>query len=133
MGALSPILRNVAGGRLAFWCPGCKSAHQVIAQVHAGVMATPDPSDPDWTPPQEYYEARGGAWAWNGSARWPSFQPSILVTYPGPDAGRDGAPPAVCHSFVTNGRIQFLGDSTHALAGQTVDMVPWPAPPDGDA
>jgi hypothetical protein len=27
-----------------------------------------------------------------------------------------------CHSFVTDGRIQFLSDSTHALAGQTVDL-----------
>jgi len=28
----------------------------------------------------------------------------------------------VCHSFVTDGRIQFLGDCTHNLAGQTVDL-----------
>ena len=27
-----------------------------------------------------------------------------------------------CHSFVTDGRIQFLSDCTHALAGQTVDL-----------
>ena len=33
---------------------------------------------------------------------------------------------SVCHSFVTDGLIQFLGDCTHALAGQTVDMPPWP-------
>lgn len=32
----------------------------------------------------------------------------------------------VCHSFVTDGRIQFLGDCTHALAGQTVDLPTWP-------
>jgi hypothetical protein len=30
--------------------------------------------------------------------------------------------PNVCHSFVTDGRIQFLTDSNHALAGQTVDL-----------
>ncbi len=30
-----------------------------------------------------------------------------------------------CHSFVKDGTIQFLPDSTHALAGQTVPMVPW--------
>lgn len=28
----------------------------------------------------------------------------------------------VCHSFVTAGRIEFLPDCTHALAGQTVDL-----------
>lgn len=27
-----------------------------------------------------------------------------------------------CHSFVREGRIQFLGDCTHKLAGQTVDL-----------
>jgi hypothetical protein len=32
---------------------------------------------------------------------------------------------SVCHSFVTDGRIQFLGDCTHALAGQTVDLPEW--------
>jgi hypothetical protein len=31
-----------------------------------------------------------------------------------------------CHSFLRNGRWEFLGDSQHALAGQTVDMVPLP-------
>lgn len=30
--------------------------------------------------------------------------------------------PAVCHSFVRDGRIQFLADCTHAMAGQTVDL-----------
>ena len=42
--------------------------------------------------------------------------------------------PKVCHTFVTDGRIQYLGDCTHALAGQTVDMIDWPRPNwrDGD-
>jgi hypothetical protein len=31
----------------------------------------------------------------------------------------------VCHSFVIDGRIQFLSDSTHVLAGQTVDLPKW--------
>jgi len=30
-----------------------------------------------------------------------------------------------CHSFVTDGQIQFLGDCTHALAGQTVPLQPF--------
>jgi hypothetical protein len=33
-----------------------------------------------------------------------------------------------CHSFVTDGKIEFLNDSTHKLAGQTVplpDMPDW--------
>ncbi len=49
----------------------------------------------------------------------------MLVTYEGKDAGLAGAPPAVCHTFVTDGRIQFLGDCTHVMAGQTVDLPVW--------
>lgn len=53
--------------------------------------------------------------------------PRWVVTYNGPDAGVDGAPPAVCHSFITAGRIMFLDDCTHALAGKTVDLPDWEA------
>lgn len=31
-----------------------------------------------------------------------------------------------CHSFLRAGHWEFLSDSAHALAGQTVDMVPLP-------
>jgi hypothetical protein len=31
-----------------------------------------------------------------------------------------------CHSFLKDGQWQFLSDSAHALAGQTVPMVPLP-------
>lgn len=63
----------------------------------------------------------------------PTFTPSILVTgvhqltdeehaaYMRGD-GLLPARPLRCHSFVTNGRIQFLPDCNHALAGQTVDL-----------
>jgi Family of unknown function (DUF6527) len=110
--ALSPILRSLKWGdgrALSFWCPGCKGAHIVIIE-----------SD------------KRPKWGWNRSATAPTFTPSILVTSgraldpsyePDPDFP---APPEVCHSFVTDGRIQFLGDCKHALAGQTVDIPEWP-------
>jgi hypothetical protein len=48
------------------------------------------------------------------------------VTYPAnPDAieeFKEWRTERVCHSFVTDGKIQFLGDCTHALAGQTVEL-----------
>lgn len=99
MGALSAKLRSGADNHLLFWCPGCDGAHQI--SVGAG---------------------SGPRWDYNGNPEAPTFTPSVLVTYNGRDAGTDGAPPAVCHSFVTDGRIQYLGDCTHALAGQTVDL-----------
>lgn len=127
MGALSPILRNVEGGRLMWWCPGCDSPHTVIAKI-GGALPTPDPANPDWTPPQAYYQDRAGAWTWNGSAARPTFMPSVLVTYNGPDANQPGRPPAVCHCFVVDGQMQMLGDCTHPLAGQTVPIPAWPRP-----
>ena len=89
-----------------FWCPGCDSAHLVYVE---GVA-----------PPRSLHH--GARWGYNGNPDAPTFTPSVLVTYNGSDAGVEDAPPAVCHSFVTDGRIQFLGDCTHALAGQTVPI-----------
>ena len=60
-----------------------------------------------------------GGWTWNGSLDKPTFRPSLLVY-----GARDGSTPR-CHSFVTDGQIQFLSDSTHKLAGQTVDLPDW--------
>lgn len=60
-----------------------------------------------------------GAWAWDGNLDAPTISPSILVTSSDPTKPR-------CHSFVRAGRWEFLGDSTHALAGQTVNIVPVP-------
>lgn len=54
---------------------------------------------------------RAPRWDWNGDIERPTFFPSVLV-------GR----PTVCHSFITDGKIQFLKDCTHALAGETVDL-----------
>jgi len=45
----------------------------------------------------------------------PTFTPSLLVN--------DHYPTSRCHLFLTDGKIQFLSDCHHALAGQTVDMV----------
>lgn len=51
-------------------------------------------------------------WQWNGNAEKPTVSPSIRV--------RTGE--TICHSFVTDGKIQFLGDCTHKLKGQTVEI-----------
>ena len=56
-------------------------------------------------------------WTWNGSMDRPTFTPSLLCN--------PGLPENRCHSFVTDGRIQFLSDCHHALAGQTVDLPDW--------
>lgn len=125
MSQLSKKLRSGENGSLFFWCPGCKSAHRIIHGVGSGPR-----------------------WNWNMDAERPTFTPSVLVT------GRDFTPKGMtdyeawyaagcpknedgslhafesadtsCHSFVTDGRIQFLGDCTHELSGETVDLPDWP-------
>jgi hypothetical protein len=57
----------------------------------------------------------GTGWHFNGDMERPTFEPSVLVT-------GGGDPTYRCHSYVTGGRIQFLSDCSHALAGQTVDL-----------
>lgn len=89
-------MRSAEGGYLFFWCPGCDGAHMV------GVG-----------------EGSGPRWGYNGNPDAPTLTPSVFVNAPGPHH-YDGA--ETCHSFVTDGRIQFLNDCTHALAGQTVDL-----------
>lgn len=55
-------------------------------------------------------------WQWNGDVKKPTVTPSLLIHST-----------LTCHSLIRDGRIQFLGDCTHKLAGQTVDL------PDFDA
>ena len=57
----------------------------------------------------------GPCWTFNGDRDRPTVRASILVRH-----GRNGS--LVCHSFITDGQIQYLGDCTHKLAGQTVDL-----------
>lgn len=60
-------------------------------------------------------------WTWDGSEERPTFFPSLLVHGDPPNTPR-------CHSVVVNGFIQFLPDSTHKLAGQTVEIPDFDAP-----
>ncbi|WP_127111989.1 DUF6527 family protein [Shimia sediminis] len=107
MAVIGKKLRSLEGGRVAFMCPGCKTHHHVTVDGSRG-------------------------WTYNGNPDAPTFNPSVLVkgTVPISDEehsrimqGETIRPvPLICHSFVTDGRIQFLNDCTHDLAGQTVDL-----------
>ena len=121
-------LRSCSNGRMAFWCPGCNDAHSIPIG-----------------------DGPGPRWQMSGTLEQPTFQPSILVTtghYMARHAPGDGCacdwqernpgvepwpwPCRRCHSYVTEGQIQFLADCTHELAGFTVPIPPWPADDDGD-
>lgn len=47
-----------------------------------------------------------------------------MVTSHGDTKGTDVQ--SRCHTFIRAGKIEFLGDCTHALAGQTVALPDWP-------
>jgi len=62
----------------------------------------------------------GTTWTFNGNQEMPTITPSLLTRY---TKTGEKTPYKVCHLFVTDGKIKYLGDSTHKLSGQTIDMV----------
>lgn len=85
-----------------YWCPGCDTLHQITIN--------PDKN------------GLGAGWDFTGTLEKPTYQPSQLTTWGGPV----GQPERRCHTFIKDGQIQFLTDSTHELAGQTVPLPPLP-------
>lgn len=87
---------HVREKNVQFKCPGCGWTH----------ILNTDP-------------ARRPRWTFNGDPDRPTLSPSINAwrDYTAPDR-----PAERCHSFVEDGRIRFLPDCTHALAGQTIDL-----------
>lgn len=55
-------------------------------------------------------------WSFNGDMEKPTISPSLLVRYPTKEKMN------ICHSFIKEGKIQYLRDSTHELAGKTVEL-----------
>lgn len=121
VGVIGKKLRGLEGGRVAFICPGCGEMHQVTVNNE---MNRQDPR-----------------WSYNGNPDAPTFIPSVLVRGTRFDLSdeevdalwdrmtgdrekmlADASTNFRCHSFVRDGRIQFLNDCTHALAGQMVDL-----------
>lgn len=108
--------RKEENGNVLIFCPGCENLH--------ALNIIPENGRPCWT--------------FEGGTENPTFSPSLLVRsghyvpgQPPPDkcnmcieCAKDGVPTmcSVCHSFIKDGNIQFLTDSTHALAGQTVPL-----------
>ncbi len=88
-------------GELAFMCPGCKCRHFINDQ--------------------ETKIKNAPVWGFNGNYENPTITPSVLTKYPVLNDD-DSVNYNTCHSFITDGKIQFLGDCEHELAGQTVEL-----------
>jgi hypothetical protein len=63
----------------------------------------------------ERHDGGRPSWGWNGDLERPTFTPSLHVTHW-----------CICHSFVRDGQIEYLGDCTHAMPSQTVELPDWP-------
>jgi len=86
----------------AIRCPACEAEN--TGSLHVFCLKT------TWSSP---------GWSFNGDVYKPTFIPSMMARC------RLKGVEHVCHSFVTDGRIQYLGDCTHALKGQTIDLPPF--------
>ena len=79
------------------FCPACD-------HMHGYAVEQPFPSN-------------NARWSFNGNGDSPTFTPSMNIGIGPFPIGHIER----CHYFLTDGRIQYLGDCTHAMAGQTVD------------
>ena len=63
-------------------------------------------------------------WEFNGDFEKPTVRASVLVwCYEfNSVTGKHDIEVDRCHSFITDGMIEFLGDCQHSLAGQTVEL-----------
>lgn len=95
---------GVTYSALMFCCPGCAEMHG-----NSGLHSLPVNS------PQ-----KSPSWDWDGNLDSPTLSPSILTR----SANAGGS--TVCHSYLRAGVFEFLGDSTHSLAGQHVPMLDLP-------
>ena len=108
---LGEVPAAVSVGRYYVYCPGCFAMAQ--AQY---------PHEPRYWMLCAIHCFSDKVHQFNGNLDAPTLSPSLLVT------GKQDANsnPWRCHSFVNDGKIQFLGDCTHPLANQTVDLLDVP-------
>lgn len=69
-----------------------------------------------YCPGCEMYHGIDKTWQITFSEEKPTVHPSVRVQY------YNGKKDMTCHLFIKDGKIQYLMDSTHNLAGKIVDM-----------
>ena len=103
---MAKVLKGTNTDRVVYYliqCPGCGHCH--------------------------LYDSR---WTFNGDLEKPTFTPSYVSKYRHPKgySNENPVPPGwngeyveeVCHSFLTDGKIQFLSDCTHELVNTEVEL-----------
>ena len=99
--------RSIGGvDRVYFYCPGCMAYHR--SQTYDVPM-----SERDFLSLSLHCMNVSTVHKFDGNYESPTIEPSL---------GAAVAKGQVCHSYIRAGKIQCLTDSTHPLAGQTVDL-----------
>lgn len=88
------------GESIEYLCPGCMATPHYYQKGHRINLET---------------------WKQTGTDDCPTFTPSILAR----TGSREQPDKLVytCHHFIKDGKIEYLSDCTHSLAGKTVDMA----------
>ena len=111
MGQVSSKLRRAVNGYV-HWCPGCEESHI----LPDGWMFNGDLENPTFTPSFKHDgQARRIFVDGNWTGEWLRDANGNVVPY-------------VCHYILTAGILNYCGDCTHGLAGQS---VPLPILPEG--
>jgi len=90
------LQKDKDGPDFCFYCPGCECDHGV------------------WTTESNNNNA---IWQFNGNLENPTVSPSLLIRW-----GQQNKRDMVCHSIITDGKINYCSDSTHKLSGQTIEI-----------
>lgn len=108
------VLRKTTGGYI-HWCPGCEEVHTISTEA-----------------PYTLH------WSFNGDVDRPTFSPSVRIKgkkrriengiWKGEWERDEHGHPVdfCCHYILTDGQLQYCGDSTHPLSGQTVPLPELP-------
>jgi hypothetical protein len=93
------------GDHAFIYCVGCRGHHSLRIRM------------PEKPTEQELADLKNnvhGLWTFNGDLEKPTFRASLLIgkSWPGHR----------CHSFITEGKIQYLDDCDHELKGKTISL-----------
>lgn len=112
---------SLIGNTASFKCPGCKLFHSLNVSGPASTWGfNGDLEKPTFTPSIAAKTGHYSSHHKQGDSCWCNYNAEHTEDY------TEGFECSICHSFVTDGRIQFLSDCTHSLAGQTVDLPDYP-------
>lgn len=98
------VERKEIDGTTSLWhlCPACRQPHRVVTGPGTGAR-----------------------WTFDGNHAVPTFAPSVRCRWSGEN--NDGSKyEEICHYFIRGGQIEYCGDCTHGLAGQTVPLPEFP-------